>query len=28
LRALAPGEAVAVARAPDGVREYFPVTVV
>ena len=27
LRALAPGEAVAVARAPDGVREYFPVTV-
>ncbi len=28
LRALAPGEATAVARAPDGVREYFPVTVV
>ena len=28
LRALAPGEAVAVARAADGTREYFPVTVV
>ena len=27
LRALKPGEAVAVARAPDSVREYFPVTV-
>ena len=27
LRALAPGEAVAVARASNGVREYFPVTV-
>ena len=27
LRALSPGEAVAVSRAADGVREYIPVTV-